>query len=128
MPHRTRPEGAHDAAFPFMHPSRNGETLVYHPGLTKLEMFVLAEIMSGHSHGVPGSVVTNAIAQMRAIEQRCSSCLTARHKVDVGDQVFYTCTNERCEMYGVNEALSNQGLTFDSNLRQFVSPRRHAEP
>jgi hypothetical protein len=115
MAHRTRPEGAHDAAFPFMHPSRDGETLVYHPGLTKLEMFVLAEVMSGHNNSGPSSVVYNAIAQMRAMEKRCSSCLSERHSLDVDDQTLYTCINENCEMYGVNEVLAKKGFTFELN-------------
>jgi hypothetical protein len=114
MAHRTRPEGAHDAAFPFMHPSRDGETLVYHPGLTKLEMFVLAEVMSG-SNVTPDQVVRNAIWQMFAIQKRCSSCLSERHSLDVDDQTLYTCINENCEMYGVNEVLAKNGFTFELN-------------
>lgn len=66
------PEGGHATAFPFIHPSPDGASFLYHLGLSKLEVFTLfamhASIVRYGDLYNTRRAIDCAIAQIKAIE------------------------------------------------------------
>lgn len=127
MSEKFQPEGAAQSAFPGFHPKPGDpNTVQYHLGLSKLEMFTLVAMHAGLG---PDAAVDRAIEQMNALQLRCPVCLSKRMAFESSTttDVFYVCTFAQCELFGANEALRKQEPALYREAVDAVEKSRHTE-